>query len=431
MNTTEEINIELRSEETQEVMGEIPHWILRWGITLIAIFVIAFGGFSFFFYYPDKLIAEVQIVSSTPSAYLSAPVSGTFARVHVKNGDSVQAGQILAEIDNDSKTSDVLQFHKILRKWQDGDISNSDLCIKIESRKWQLGELQNDFTIFYRTLKSYLVYCKIDYYPRKLAMKEEQIEKQQELFVLQQQRDSLNQEQSAIAYRMFHRDSLLHMRQIGTIENYEKSLQDYLHNQIALVDVQSNGKHTELQKMQDREVLLDLQQQSITSKEDQEKSLLTIATQINTEIEIWKRTYLMVSPVSGVVNTTTDWSDHKSVISGDPVFVIIPKNVAQPVGYGLVTANGAGKVKKGQIVHIRLQNFPDMEYGYVKGAIKSISEIPNKDNKYFIEICLEKGLQTTYGKELPITGQMVGTAEIIVKNKRLIEYYFQPFKGWK
>lgn len=49
MNKTEDINMELRSEEVQEVMGEIPHWILRWGITLIAFFVIAFGIFSFFF----------------------------------------------------------------------------------------------------------------------------------------------------------------------------------------------------------------------------------------------------------------------------------------------------------------------------------------------------------------------------------------------
>lgn len=431
MNKTEDINMELRSEEVQEVMGEIPHWILRWGITLIAFFVIAFGIFSFFFYYPDKLIAEIQIVSSTPSAYLSAPISGTFARVHVKNGDSVKVGQILAEIDNDSKTSDVLQFHRVLRKWLDGNISNSEFCKNIESKKWQLGELQNDFTIFYSTLKSYLIYCKIDYYSRKLAIKEEQIEKQQELFTLQQQRDSLNKKQSTIAYRVFHRDSLLHMRQIDTTENYEKSLQDYLHNQIALVDIRANGKHTELQKIQDREVLLDLQHQSIISEEEQKKNLLTIATQINTEIEIWKRKYLMVSPITGVVNTTTDWSEHKSVISGDLVFVITPNNVAQPVGYGLVTANGAGKMKKGQMVHIRLQNFPDMEYGYVKGTIKSISEIPNKDNKYFIEICLEKGLQTTYGEELQITGQMVGTAEIIVKNKRLIEYYFQPFKGLK
>ena len=29
-------DIELRSEEFQEVLGSVPHWILRWGITVLA-----------------------------------------------------------------------------------------------------------------------------------------------------------------------------------------------------------------------------------------------------------------------------------------------------------------------------------------------------------------------------------------------------------
>ena len=28
-------NIELRSEEVQEVMGQVPAWIVRWGICLL------------------------------------------------------------------------------------------------------------------------------------------------------------------------------------------------------------------------------------------------------------------------------------------------------------------------------------------------------------------------------------------------------------
>lgn len=33
-------NIELRSEEVQEILGEVPAWILRRGITLTAIIVV-------------------------------------------------------------------------------------------------------------------------------------------------------------------------------------------------------------------------------------------------------------------------------------------------------------------------------------------------------------------------------------------------------
>lgn len=40
--------IDLRSEEVQEIIGNIPSWILRWGITLVFVIVIVFLIGSFF-----------------------------------------------------------------------------------------------------------------------------------------------------------------------------------------------------------------------------------------------------------------------------------------------------------------------------------------------------------------------------------------------
>ena len=34
-------NIELRSEEVQDIMGQIPSWIVRYGITILFIVVFA------------------------------------------------------------------------------------------------------------------------------------------------------------------------------------------------------------------------------------------------------------------------------------------------------------------------------------------------------------------------------------------------------
>ena len=41
---------ELHCDEVQEVMGGIPHWIERWGITLVAIVVLLMIVGSYFFY---------------------------------------------------------------------------------------------------------------------------------------------------------------------------------------------------------------------------------------------------------------------------------------------------------------------------------------------------------------------------------------------
>ncbi|GHS98150.1 hypothetical protein FACS189421_06210 [Bacteroidia bacterium] len=51
----EENNMELRSEEFQEVLGDTPPWILRGGITLLAIVVLVLLAGSAVFKYPDIL----------------------------------------------------------------------------------------------------------------------------------------------------------------------------------------------------------------------------------------------------------------------------------------------------------------------------------------------------------------------------------------
>lgn len=53
---------------------------------------------------------------------------------------------------------------------------------------------------------------------------------------------------------------------------------------------------------------------------------------------------------------------------------------------------------------------------------------PKKTIKFFIEIIFPKGLKTNYGKQLPATKQMTGTAEIVIKDKRLIERLLQPIE---
>ena len=47
----EEEEINLRSEEVQEIMGRVPPWIERWGITVIALLlVVILAGAAMFPY---------------------------------------------------------------------------------------------------------------------------------------------------------------------------------------------------------------------------------------------------------------------------------------------------------------------------------------------------------------------------------------------
>ena len=46
-------DIELRSEEVQDILTRVPHWMIRWGniVVLLVLFSMMFG--AFFIKYPD------------------------------------------------------------------------------------------------------------------------------------------------------------------------------------------------------------------------------------------------------------------------------------------------------------------------------------------------------------------------------------------
>ena len=92
-------------------------------------------------------------------------------------------------------------------------------------------------------------------------------------------------------------------------------------------------------------------------------------------------------------------------------------------------AQNLGKVKIGQTVNIKLQNYSEYEFGVLKGIINNISEISNKDGFYTIDVSLPDKLITSYNKKIVFRQEMRGAAEIITEDLRLIERFFYQLKN--
>ncbi|MEG0519181.1 MAG: hypothetical protein RR555_10000 [Bacteroidales bacterium] len=88
------------SSETQDILGKMPHWIIRWGITLL--FVI-FGGIilgCWFIKYPQTVIAPVVITTLHPPADLVARYEGKIDSIYVEDGATVVPGAVVAVLYN-------------------------------------------------------------------------------------------------------------------------------------------------------------------------------------------------------------------------------------------------------------------------------------------------------------------------------------------
>ena len=94
LNRHEEI--ELRSEEVQEILGRIPHWIIRWGITVIFLTMAVILAGSWFFQYPDIIESSLVVTTTHPPASIVARTNGKLDRLFVEDQQQVKQGDVLA-----------------------------------------------------------------------------------------------------------------------------------------------------------------------------------------------------------------------------------------------------------------------------------------------------------------------------------------------
>lgn len=92
---------------------------------------------------------------------------------------------------------------------------------------------------------------------------------------------------------------------------------------------------------------------------------------------------------------------------------------------------GAGRVMVGQKVQIRLNSYPEHEFGYLEGVISSISFKELKNGKYIAGINFPKKVKTNYGFNLTSDGVFEGKATIITKDKRLLERIINTINRYK
>lgn len=426
--------IELRSEEVQEVMNKVPALILRCGIAVLFGIVAALFIGSCLFKYPDVITAEVTISTLEPPAYVLARASGRLARLYVANGQVVQKNNILGVIENAADEEDIFALRQRLDYWREQGYSlekgRDFLQWKEDSVPFHngLGEIQAAYASFVTVLSECIRVQELEYYTQKRMAQEDLITKQTEYYKQVQQQNRLAKEELVLAHSSYTRDSILYHRNAMIIAEFEQSGSRYLQSLQTNNSARMALTQTALQLTQSKEALLDLKKMALEEEQTQIVNLKNATEQLMVQLTSWEQRYLLKSPINGKVTFLSVWSPNQNVETGTTVFVVAPTNGEAPLGQALLPTQGSGKVKMGQRVTIRLTNYPDQEFGYLQGTVKSVSPAPTADGFYVVDIALPQGLKTNYGKELPMTREMKGNADIITEDVRLIERFIMPLK---
>ncbi len=424
-----EINkTELHSEEIQELMGFIPVAIVRWGLTVLFIIL---GGIiigSFFFKSPEIITAPMVLTTENPPVQLLSKSTGKIDRLFVQNGQKLDAGTLVALINNPTSYQDYLLLKEGLSARS--DISSWDEQVLTDELPDQLtlGELQSYYSSFLKNRNSFRHYLKQNLIPQKIELLKRQIVKQKEYYQTQLRQKDIQLKDLCLSEKAFDRDSVLFIKQAISESEYEKARQTLLIKKAVYIGFDASLKNTESS-------ILQMQQNSVELQMQHEKELAQFRldldeTKQNMEnlMHQWKEKYLVTSPIAGKITYTSVWSENQEVKAGELIGTVIPQGDLTIIAKAIIPTAGFGKVNVGQRVNIKLAGFPYMQFGMLKGRIRSVSLVPEAKG-YVAEIELEEGMTSSYRENLKFIQQMDGTAEIVTKNLRLIYRFINPLRA--
>jgi HlyD family secretion protein len=422
------IEIELRSDEFQEIVQQSPRWLIRSGISLILGFILLLLVGSYFFKYPDVINADVVVLSENPPAYLAARTTGRIDSILVTDQQFVPEGQIIAILENTARFGDALKLEEFLAQMEPFMQSFDTLTAVHPGIDLQLGDIQSDYSSFVRLYNDYFTLLRLKLHPKKIKALRQQISMNKIYYdrLWAQKRDM--DADFKIAHTQFKRDSILQTKGVLSDLDLEKTKGVLIQKKYNL-----NGSRTKLAETQSgiiklEQEVVDAEMDFADQKKKAQNTLIEAMNVLKSRLASWEQTFVIKSPTSGKVSFANFWTKNQQVKKDEIVFSVIPEKQTQIIGRINLPVKGAGKVAIGQKVNIRFENFPYMEYGYIRGVVSNISLMPNNEN-YVVEVDLPQDLKTNYDIQLKFTQEMKGSAEIITSDLRLIERFFNPVKS--
>ncbi|WP_298156218.1 HlyD family efflux transporter periplasmic adaptor subunit [Flavobacterium sp.] len=417
-------SFELRSEEVQEILTRVPHWLIRSGSVIIfGILAMVFFA-SWLIEYPDIISTKIVITTNVPPQKLVAKASGRIEAILVADKTVVSKNTPLAVIENAANYKDVFLLKGIVDTF---NIDRGRFPFEKLNAK-QFGDLEGPFAAFQKEYIADELNSKLQPYEIDgNAQKMEAIQLKERINLLQAQK-AINQSELEIQKSDLERHETLYRKGIIAAQEIEKNRLQFLQEQknyksllSSISSLQSSlnelNRNTQTTKVNERKEIVNL-----------ERNVFQAFYQLKKSIKDWQINYVLTSSIDGTVSFLQIWNKNQTVVAGDQVFSIIPSKKDGYIGKVKAEAKNSGKIKIGQAVNIKLDNFPDREFGVIRGKIKAISLTPDKEGNLLIDVSLANGLLTSYNKPITFQQEMTGTADVVTEDLRLIERLLYQFR---
>ena len=367
-----------------------------------------------------EIIQGRAIITSQNLPYDVYNAQAGYLRLLVKEKSVVEHGEIIGYIETDVNRSDLNSLKALL--------DQSDWKNTIDVHGSKLGKIAIPIQELNNHIRRHQLFLKTDQTAKLVQSKEKETNLlKHKISLLQEQGDFLVKDRKISKERNDKNDTLYSKSVISEVEA-EKSKQEYFNKSFTEIGNRGTISDCEMQIEQLKQEIIEAKVLYETKKEALEAEISNAKDRLFAAIELWEQQYVLQASTSGICSLSDLMLDNDFVNQGTKILTITPKEQVGTYGIVKLPVANFSKVKEGQSVNIKFDNYPFKEYGLVEGKIQSIANLPI-DEFYNVTINFPDGLVSTYNEEFEFKQMMSGTAEIITGQYSILDRVVQEWKS--
>lgn len=424
----------LLSDEMDEIISYVPHWLIRWGISVLAVTIGVLLGISWFIRYPETVTGRVTLTTPNPAVRLVARTGAPLGRLFVADGDPVRRGDPLAVLHNPAAHEDVFELRRELAAFDAEFADPPEGAFRTAfAADRRLGDIQTAYSAFLQRLSDYNSFVEADYYGEKIRAAEAQLTDHRALSVNLRAQQSLVEQEERLAERDLARKRELASRGFLSEVELETAEMDVLRKRQAVQSGRTAITNNEIQISTYAASILDLEQQRSDERRRLLLELRSTYRALSAATLVWEQNYVIRAPAAGQVSFFRPLDENMFVAASEPLLAVVPAST-EVVGVMRIPQVGAGKVRKGQRVLIRFDSYPHEEFGAVDGRVVRISGVAQEEENggdesfYMATVALPEGLRTSFGRTLEFRQEMQGDASVVTEDLSLFQRIFSQFR---
>ena len=418
-------NINLRSEDVQEILTTPPHWMIRWGNTLFFAILVIILIMSYIIKYPEFINAPIIISSQNPPEKIEARISSKIEKILIQDQQKVQKGDILVVLQSTANYQDILELKDIVNSINANDIVSFPLS---KTSHFRLRELQGDYNNFAKALTDEILFTNLKpYAPDDIAISQNISENKNQLNILKQQLN-LETAKYSLTKKNYERSSLLFEQGVISKMEFENERLKFLQAQQSIEGIKMSISQLEDGAKNLQKSKKNININSVKDRTNYSTQSLYLLEQLRKSITQWEQNYLLTSSTDGIVSFQNFLGINQHISAGENIISIMPNKKEGIVGRMNIPSTNSGKIAIGNKVLVKLDNYRYQEFGIIEGQVKNISLTPDKDGNYYVYIILPKGLKTSYNKDIIFDKEMKGSADIVTQDLRLIERFLYQIR---